>query len=488
MKFYPSLEQMELYKDDYDAVPVSCEIFSDIKTPIEVLKAIKQLSKKCFLLESVEGGDKWGRYSFLGFDPVLELSLKDGVMTTTAQVKSSAKCADPMAAVRQVLGQYRCPEFDRLPPFSGGFVGYFSYRFYSYCEKIELRSNEGGIPDMYLMLFDKVIAFDNLRQKMVFICHARCDDAQKNYNRAVEELKSLIRIVTDNRVIAPEKGAVTGPFESDMTPRQHREAVERTKEHIREGDIFQAVISFGRSAPFSGSLMNAYRVLRTKNPSPYMFYMDCGKVELTGASPETLIKKDGDTLMTFPIAGTRPRGDTKESDEDNERSLLSDEKEKSEHCMLVDLGRNDLGKTAKTGSVKVREFMKINRFSHVMHLTSTVTAQAKDGVDGAAAIAAVMPAGTLSGAPKRRACQIIEQLEKRPRGIYGGCVGYIDFNGNTDMCIAIRMAVLADGRVTVQSGGGIVADSDPKTEYAETVNKAAAMTEALMECADVDYF
>lgn len=482
------LEKLKLDCGAYDIVPVAGEVFSDIRTPIEVLKVIKSISKKCFLLESVEGGEKWGRYSFLGYDPILEIKCLDNEMEIRSANTVRFKTDNPGEEIRKILKQYRSPKVDNLPPFTGGFVGYFAYDYFKYTEpkfKINKKLDTDTF-DVDLMLFDKVIAFDNLKQKIVFIINVKTDELEENYLKAKTEIESLIRLIKTTNYAPSEKGELKTPITAVFDEHQYESAVNKAKDYIVEGDIFQVVPSNRRSAEFSGSLLNAYRVLRTTNPSPYMFYLKKGDLEITGTSPETLVKLVDGSITTFPIAGTKPRGKTESEDSQYLHELETDPKERAEHNMLVDLSRNDLGKVSKYGSVKVKDYLKVNKFSHVMHLTSTVTGELKKECDAIDALQATLPAGTLSGAPKLRACQIIEELETVRRGIYGGAIGYIDFTGNMDMCIAIRMAVKSNGKVYISSGGGIVADSDPQKEYEESCYKAQAIVNALILSEEVD--
>lgn len=333
--------------------------------------------------------------------------------------------------------------------------------------------------DVDLMLFDKVIAFDHVRQKIIFIVNMSLHDIEVGYNKAVLELKQLVELLKKGEKKQEAKGRLMEEVIPLFEKEQFCDMVERAKQYIREGDIFQIVLSNRLSAPFEGSLLNTYRMLRTINPSPYMFYFSGTDVEVAGASPETLVKLENGILHTFPLAGTRPRGKTNEEDRALSQELLADEKELAEHNMLVDLGRNDLGKISRFGTVKVEKFHTIEYFSHVMHIGSTVRGEICKGKDALDAIEAVLPAGTLSGAPKIRACQLIGELENNKRGIYGGAIGYIDFTGNMDTCIAIRIAYKKNGKVFVRSGAGIVADSVPEKEYTECINKAKAVVDAL---------
>lgn len=391
------------------------------------------------------------------------------------------KTDNPSEYLRQLLADYKSPRFDYLPSFTGGLVGYFSYDYLGYSEpsvRCDAEDTE-EFKDIDLMLFDKVIAFDNLRQKIVLIANMLLDDVEVGYNKAVMELHKLIELLRHGK----KKNEAGGRLLGEVTPLFDKEQfcgmVERAKHHIREGDIFQIVLSNRLSAPFEGSLFNTYRVLRTINPSPYMFYFSGTDVEVAGASPETLVKLENGVLHTFPLAGTRPRGKTKEEDKELEAELLADRKELAEHNMLVDLGRNDLGKISRFGTVQVEKLHSVERYSHVMHIGSTVRGEIDDRHDALDAIEAVLPAGTLSGAPKIRACQLIGELENNKRGIYGGAIGYIDFTENMDTCIAIRIAYKKNGKVFVRSGAGIVADSVPEKEYEECLNKAKASLKAL---------
>jgi anthranilate synthase component 1 len=483
MHFLPSLQQAEdvAREGAYDILPVSTEILSDICTPIEAMRILKSVSTHCYMLESAVANEKWGRYTFLGFDPKLEITCVDGLMKVGQE---SFATDNPSEDIRRVLSGYRSFKRDDLPPFTGGLVGYFSYDYFSYREpsaRCPAKDTE-AFKDVDLMLFDKVIAFDNVRQKIVLIANMRLDDPRGNYERAVAELKALAELLRGGAKTAQTQGRITGPVELLFDREAYCGMVRKAKDYIREGEIFQIVLSNRLSAPFSGSLLDTYRVLRTINPSPYMFYFSGTDVEVAGASPETLVKLENGVLHTFPLAGTRPRGRTEYEDRQLEAELLSDEKELAEHNMLVDLGRNDLGRISKFGSVKVEKYHSIERFSHVMHIGSTVRGLIRDDRDALDAVESVLPAGTLSGAPKIRACQLIGELEQNKRGIYGGAIGYIDFAGNMDTCIAIRIAYKKNGRVFVRSGAGIVADSVPEKEFEECINKARAVVRAL-ECA-----
>ncbi len=487
MNFLPDFKEVKKIaeKGCYDILPVSCEILSDICTPIEAMTILKNISSHCYMLESVAGHEKWGRYTFLGFDPKTQITAV-GNEITVGDVK--IKTEDPSIRIREILSRYRSPKFSYLPSFTGGFVGYFSYDFLSYTEPT-LRQNvedTENFKDVDLMLFDKVIAFDNFRQKIILIANMNLDDPETGYNKAKLELEQLAQLLRNGVRRKEPAGHLTTEVTPLFNKEQYCSMVERAKNYIREGDIFQIVLSNRLSAGFEGSLFNTYRVLRTTNPSPYMFYFSGTDVEIAGASPETLVRLEDGVLHTFPLAGTRPRGKTEAEDKELERGLLADEKELAEHNMLVDLGRNDLGKISRFGSVQVEKLHSIERYSHVMHIGSTVRGEIRDEFDALDAVSAVLPAGTLSGAPKIRACQLIGELENNKRGIYGGAIGYIDFTGNLDTCIAIRIAYKKNGRVFVRSGAGIVADSVAEKEFQECINKAAAVVDALKSAEEAD--
>ena len=480
MNILPSLEEVGKIAatGKYKAVPVSCEILSDICTPIEAMKILKNISTHCYMLESAHQDEKWGRYTFLGYNPKLEITCMDGEM----QVGSlKIKTDNPADVLRQILSDYTSPKMAYLPSFTGGLVGYFSYDYLGYSEPTVKRNVEDteNFKDVDLMLFDKVIAFDNVKQKIILMVNMPLTDLEVEYNKAVLELKQMKELLTNGEKKKEPAGKLLGEVTPLFDKEKYCVMVEKAKHYIKEGDIFQIVLSNRLAAPFEGSLLNTYRVLRTLNPSPYMFYFSGTDVEVAGASPETLVKLEDGVLHTFPLAGTRPRGKTEEEDKELEAGLLADQKELAEHNMLVDLGRNDLGKISKFGSVEVEKLHSIERFSHVMHIGSTVRGEIREDMDALNAVEAVLPAGTLSGAPKIRACQLIGDLENNKRGIYGGAIGYLDFTGNMDTCIAIRIAYKKNGKVFVRSGAGIVADSVPEKEYQECINKAQAVVSAL---------
>lgn len=475
----PSCDEiMELAKS-YNTIPVCKEILADVITPITLLRRIAASKKRFFLLESIEGGEKWGRYSFIGYDPIMRVSCKNAVVTIDRNGKmKNIETKKPLEILRSILKDYKSPSLKELPPFTGGLVGYFAYSMIGYAEP-KLKIKSGDFNDYDVMLFDKVIAYDHLKQKICVIVNMSTDKILENYGKATAEIEKIINLINDSSPLPELKGRMKSDFECNVSEKEYCNIVEKTKEYIRDGDIFQAVISRKFTCKYDGSLINAYRVLRTINPSPYMVYMNIDDDEIISTSPETLVRLQNGRLYTFPVAGSRPRGKTDEEDIALEKSLLSDEKELSEHNMLVDLGRNDLGRISKYDSVEVTKYMVIHRYSKIMHICSQVESNIRDDCDAMDAIESVLPAGTLSGAPKIRACEIIEEQEALPRDIYGGALGYMDFTGNLDTCIAIRMAYKKGENVYVQAGGGIVADSVPKNEYEESANKAAAVMNAV---------
>jgi anthranilate synthase component 1 len=479
--FRPTIEEVKAMSAEYGNIPVSCAMYADVITPVALLRKIKKAGTRCCILESMEDSGRWGRYTFIGFDPRLEFTCSDGEATIRNGSAIRMPMANPDSMIRHILNENKSPRFDYLPPFTGGLAGYFSYDYIKYCEptlKLKGLDTEGQ-NDVCLMLFDKIVAFDNLKQQIILIVNMKTDSPEENYEHALRELRKMEEIIVSGQACEPEPLRIKSEFRSLFDEEAFCGIVRKAKEYILEGDIFQAVLSDRFEADAEGSLLDAYRVLRTTNPSPYMFYFSCGDMEIAGASPETLVKLEDGKLSTFPLAGTRPRGRSYEEDAALERELLSDPKELAEHNMLVDLGRNDLGRISEFGSVKVEKYMSIEKFSHVMHIGSAVSSRIRKDKGALDAIRAVLPAGTLSGAPKIRACEIIDSLENDKRGVYGGAIGYLDFTGNMDTCIAIRIAYMKNGKVVVRSGAGIVADSVPEKEYRECVNKAMAVMDAL---------
>ena len=482
----PTLNEARIIADSCQSriMPLSMEIYSDEVTPVRVMKTLKNVSTHCFMLESVEDKKNWGRYTFLGYDPKEEITCLNGTVKVTSSAGTNMFEKDnPNRHIQKLLEQYQSIKFDWLPPFAGGLVGYFAYDYAKYAEpalKLDAADKE-HFQDVDLMLFDKVIAFDHYKQKIVLIVNIAIENLEAEYKRGTAVLDEMRSLIKRETTANPAAANLTSDFKALFSKDEYCRMVEKAKEHIKEGDIFQVVLSNRFEAGFEGSLFDTYRVLRTLNPSPYMFYFSGSDFEIAGASPETLVKLQDGKLFTFPLAGTRPRGATDEEDIALENDLLSDEKELAEHNMLVDLGRNDLGKISKIGTVTVDKYMSVLRFSHVMHIGSTVSGSICENQTGLDAINAVLPAGTLSGAPKIRAMQIINELEQNKRGIYGGAIGYLDFSGNMDTCIAIRIAYKKNGKVFIRCGAGIVADSIPESEFQECINKSKAVQIALTQ-------
>ena len=480
---YPSLEEAKkiIENDDYGVVPICMELYADIKTPIETLKILKGISSNVFILESVDNSHRLGRYTFLGYDPRLELTCHNNKLKINTGFTINETVQHPNEYIRKILKENKSPKIKGLPTFTGGLVGYFSYDYIKYAEeslKIDCKDEE-NFNDVDLMLFDKLIAFDNYKQKIILIVNVKVNNIEVNYRKAQVELKNMADLIINGKVKDDKKLKIKSDYKEYFSKDEYCNMVVKAKEYIKEGDIFQVVLSNRIEAEIEGSILDCYRVLRTTNPSPYMFYFYSNDIEIAGASPETLVKLENNKLYTFPLAGTRKRGKSEEEDYEIQKELLKDEKELAEHNMLVDLGRNDIGKISEIGTVKVEKYMSIERFSHVMHIGSTVTGKIRHDKDSLDAIDSILPAGTLSGAPKLRACEIINELEENKRGIYGGAIGYIDFTGNLDMCISIRLAFAKNGKVFVRSGAGIVADSIPENEYEECINKAKAVINAL---------
>lgn len=509
-------DYLKQFEEEYSFIPVAKEIYGDRITPITLLEKLSNNSRDYYLLESARSGERGGRYSFLGFQPIMRINSKNRMVKITQEEEETVLTLDkPMDAIREVLLRYKSPTITTLPPFTGGFVGYFAYEMFQYEEPI-LMLKDSEFHDFDLYLFDKVIAFDHFKQKLIIISNYNSKEGRGGYQTALEEIDEIIRLIDkkedkeEDKIINKEadkkenvekdenKDKVVKAveeeiperkitcFKSNVSKETYIKMVMKAKEYIKEGDIFQVVLSRRFEAWFDKSLLNTYRVLRTSNPSPYMYYLHFDDIEIAGASPETLVKLEHGKLTTFPVAGTRKRGKTTEEDIELEHELLQDEKELAEHNMLVDLARNDIGRIAKFNSVKVEEYKKIHRFSNVMHIASVVTGTLKADMDGLNTISGMLPAGTLSGAPKIRACEIINELEADARGIYGGAIGYIDFTGNVDVCIAIRTAIKKKDKVYVQAGAGIVSDSVPSLEYEECGNKAYAVIDAIFRSGEVN--
>ena len=472
---------------DYTLVPVSKVVRADMLTPVSAFLAIAANEPEAFLLESVEGGEKIGRYTFLGVRPHKKLTARGGEVRVQTGKKTQTYANGVFQAVKDLLREHRAAPVPHMPPFTSGAVGFFAYDVVRQLERIgEHAKDDLDIPDCILMFFDRLLAFDHLRHQIHIMAAAdvRAESPRKAYDRAVADIAKIER-----KLAAGPQGACWLPkahgkpakikIHASTSPADFQKAVEKAKEYIVAGDIFQVVLS--RRVDFEPEVppFDLYRALRTVNPSPYMYFIKTGDLHVLGASPEMLVRVTGRKLEYRPIAGTHPRGRNEAEDERLAHAMSHDVKERAEHVMLVDLGRNDLGRVSEYGSVRVSDLMHVERYSHVMHLVSNLEGKLREGLDALDAFAACFPAGTLSGAPKVRAMQIIEELEPVRRGVYGGAVLYADFAGNLDSCIAIRTMLLKGKRAYLQAGAGIVADSDPQKEYEESVNKSQALLRAV---------
>ncbi len=479
----PDFKAVRRLSDAGGLVPIFRDILGDTKTPVSAYLKIRSKSPLTFLLESVEGGEKIGRYSFLGIEPFLVFRSRGKHVRVEDLKRGEVKAfeSDPIVELRRLLAQYRSVHVKGLPPFTGGAVGYVGYDAIRLIEEIPDHTQDDlGLDDIVLLFFDTLLAFDNIRHKIHLISNVHTDgDLKANYQEAADRITSLEEILKRPADIAPKRGTSACEVRSNTVVEDYLEQVRRCKDYIVAGDIFQAVLSQRFETDVTVDSLDIYRMLRVVNPSPYMFHLDLEDLQLVGASPELLVRVEDGIVQVRPIAGTRPRGETEEEDRVLEKELLADEKERAEHIMLVDLGRNDVGRVSDYDTVRVTERMEIERYSHVMHIVSNVKGKLRKGVDALDALFACYPAGTVSGAPKIRAMEIIDELEPTRRGPYAGAVGYIDFSGNMDTCIAIRTMVVKGSRVYVQAGGGIVFDSVPENEYEETVNKAKALFRAV---------
>jgi anthranilate synthase component 1 len=487
--YYPDFKEFRKKAKEGNLIPVYREILADLETPLSAF--LKLRGKIGFLLESVEGGEKWARYSFIGSNPSLTIECqRDSVTIKRGSRKEKVKFInDPLEIISAELKRFKPVIIPGLPRFSGGFVGYIGYDVVRYFERLPDHHHEGlDLPDLFLMFTDTLLVFDNLTQKIKVISLAHVsEDPDSAYEKAMEKIDKIVKRLR-SKVILPRRQALPSKIEgtqrkktfiSNFSKDGFMEAVKKAKEYVKAGDIIQAVISQNFQRDVNITPINAYRALRVINPSPYMYYIETDKTALVGSSPEILVRLEGDTIEIRPIAGTRKRGSTPEEDLRLENELKTDPKERAEHIMLVDLGRNDMGRVATTGTVKVTELMTVERYSHVMHLVSNIVGKLENGKDAFDVLRASFPAGTVTGAPKIRAMEIIEELEPTRRGPYAGCVGYFDLSGNMDMCITIRTIIFKDKKAYIQAGAGIVADSVPEREYMETVNKARGMFKAI---------
>ncbi len=482
--YHPDFASFQALAAKGNLIPVYREIMADLDTPVSAFKKIDG-GKYSFLLESIEGGEKWARYTFLGSSPsVVIRTLGHQVEVVEEGISRQLDCADPLNFVRDYLSRYQPVVTEGIPRFFGGAVGYLGYDMVRHFEDLPATKPAViGAYDSYLFITDTILIFDNVSQKIKIVSNAHLDDGvtvEQSYAEATAKIDALIKkLKTPLPAPVASPSIKRGSFVSGMSREQFEEAVEKAKEYVRAGDVFQVVLSQRFSAELTVDPLDIYRVLRTLNPSPYMFFLRLDTTLVVGASPEVMVRREGSRVELRPIAGTRPRGKTVEEDNAMEEEMLSDPKERAEHVMLVDLGRNDLGRVCKTGTVQVSELMVVERYSHVMHIVSNVQGELDDGRDAFDVVRATFPAGTLSGAPKVRAMEIINELEPARREIYGGAVGYFSFSGNMDLAIAIRTLVIKDGMVHLQAGAGIVADSVAAAEYQETVNKAMAVVKAI---------
>jgi anthranilate synthase component 1 len=471
----------QLAAEGYNRIPLVLETFADLDTPLSVyLKLANQ--PYTYLLESVVGGERFGRYSFIGLaaETRLEVRGKECSEFERGELKNRVRSDDPLQFVRQSLARFKAAAQPGLPRFCGGLVGYFGYDTIRYIEKkvgASAKPDPLGTPDILLLLSEQLAVVDNLSGKIYLVVYADPREAGA-YKRGRQRLRELLQALRRPVTIPAVPPAAPQEARSEFGEASYLKAVERAKRYIFDGDIMQVVLSQRMSQPFGASPLALYRALRALNPSPYMFFLNFGEFHVVGASPEILVRLENGIVTLRPIAGTRPRGKTPEADAALARELLADPKERAEHVMLMDLGRNDVGRVAQTGSVHVTDNMTIERYSHVMHIVSNVEGRLKPDLDAIAVLKATFPAGTVSGAPKVRAMEIIDELEPTKRGVYAGAVGYLGFNGDMDLAIAIRTAVLRDGTLYVQAGGGIVADSVPQNEWQETQNKARAVLRA----------
>lgn len=490
--YAPEVREVIRLARDYNLIPVVRHLLADTETPIRVFQQFYS-EKRAFLLESVEGGVKWARYSFIGTDPFLTVKAKHGV-TEVVNGRETKRYEDrkPVDVLKSLLRSYKSPSLEDLPRFTGGAVGFFGYDLLQYYERLpKHRVDDLQMDDIQFMFCDQVIAFDHFKQQLKVIAnvHVPLGATDEEIIRAYDEtcakidatIEKLMRPVPANRMNHRPipQDVDLGEIRSNVTKDQFISNVNQAKEYIRAGDIFQVVLSQRFEIQTDVEPLQVYRILRTMNPSPYMYVLKMDDEIIVGTSPELLVRVEDERVETRPIAGTRPRGRTPEEDAALEKDLLADEKERAEHLMLVDLGRNDLGRVSEYGSVKCDSFMEIERYSHVMHIVSNVTGKIRKDKDFFDAFLSCMPAGTVSGAPKLRAMEIIAELENEARGCYAGAIGYLGFSGNLDTCITIRTIVFKNGKAYVQAGAGIVWDSVPEKEYEETVNKAKALLKAI---------
>ncbi|MDI6799832.1 MAG: anthranilate synthase component I [Actinomycetota bacterium] len=482
--YYPNFEEFKRVSKDHNLIPVYRDLIADTETPVSAFRKIEAGSDYAFLLESAEKGERFGRYSFLGSDPYLRVWAKGkSVWVEDASGKKELKLKNPLSAIEEIISTYNPAKIEGLPPFFGGAVGYIAYDMVENFEDIKISSKDDlGLNDMVFFFTDTILIFDHLAHRIKVVANAHINgDAKAAYEDAGLKIDTLVKKIDGSYPRGGLKPKIAGG--SKVTSNIERDdflaMVERAKEYIRAGDLLQVVLSQRFSTKFDGDPFDIYRALRIINPSPYMYYLKLGASKIIGSSPESLVKVTGQSVSTCPIAGTKPRGRDAAEDLELETNLLGDPKERAEHLMLVDLGRNDIGRVAKAGSVEVEDFMTVERYSHVMHIVTTVTGQLKEGKSAFDAIASVFPAGTVSGAPKIRAMEVIDELEKVRRGTYAGAIGYFSYLGDLDSAITIRTILIHEEKAYVQVGAGIVYDSKAESEYEETKNKAKGMLKAV---------
>jgi anthranilate synthase component I len=481
---FPDQARFKELAGTYNVIPVCIEVLADTETPVTLLKKFHSKENPVFLLESVEGGERWGRYSFLGTSAKSHVRVYPDTVTIaeSGDIRTIPHDHDPLPVLRSIMSDFKPADVKGLPRFWGGMVGYFNYEMVSFFEAIPNLLPEDK-PLAHFIVTDELVIFDNIRHTLLAVAIAFIDettDIDKAYMDACCRVDKLVNRMAQPASFEPARNGKTYALEAQIDPEAYRSSVVKVKDHIRAGDIIQAVISQPFICKPAPDLWMLYRAQRYINPSPYLFFLHLDETALVGSSPETMVRLENRVATLRPIAGTRPRGKTEQEDRSLADELLQDEKEKAEHLMLVDLGRNDLGRIAETGTVQVTDLMFVERYSHVMHLVSNITCDIRPEYDAWDLLRATFPAGTLSGAPKVRAMEIIAEMEKEHRGFYGGAVGYVSFSGNMDLAITIRTACIEGDILTVRAGGGIVADSDPERERIETINKSKSILKALL--------
>ncbi len=487
---FPSKEEVKKLLTNYKTVPVFHETLIDSATPVRLFAGLREKYDNCFILESVDNTEQWGRYSFIGIDPKKEIKIFGGKAEITTNGKTEiVECPDPIALYNSILSEHTSPVFPNKPKLTGGLIGYFGYDTVRSFEKklTNIPEDDLQMPDSNMFLYDEIVAYDHLSNKAVIIVNINAgEDVDIAYEGAYAKAHEIEKVLKNCPAVDSTESSGNGAdleVKSNFTKEEYMAIVEKGKEHIKNGDISQIVLSQRFEIANPPTPFDVYRMLRSTNPSPYLYFFDHKDYCFAGASPEMLVSVTDGVVVTKPIAGTMPRGKTEEEDKAYENRLVNDIKERSEHTMLVDLGRNDIGRVCKLGSVNVTDFMRVERYSKVMHLVSDVQGQLADDKTAMDALMSVLPAGTLSGAPKVRAMQLIDELENKKRGLYGGTVGYLGFSGNIDTCIAIRTVLFKNDKAYVQAGAGIVYDSVAETEYEETKNKALAVVNAVREAA-----